>query len=124
MNDHGIFIFDFWNGNAVIDHFSPVRVKKMTKDDKGVLRISETTIDRVLQLATVKFNFILIENGRIAKEFEETHLIRYFFLQEMNDLLLANNLMVIFRCPFMDESKSVSQSDWNVTYVVQKIGAC
>ena len=121
LDDNGIFIFDFWNGNAVIDNFSPVRVKRMTKNDKEVLRISETTIDRVLQLANVKFNFMLIENGIIAKEFEEMHLIRYFFLQEMNDLLQANNFEVVARCPFMDIKKDVTATDWNVTYVVRKM---
>lgn len=121
LNDNGIFIFDFWNGDAVIDHFSPVRIKRMSKDDKEVLRISETNIDRVFQLATVKFNFMLIENSKIAKEFEEMHLIRYFFLQEMNDLLQANNFEVVARCPFMDIKRDVTATDWNITYVVRKV---
>lgn len=120
LNDDGIFIFDFWNGNAVIDHFSPVRVKRMAKNAKEILRISETAINQISQLATVRFNFMLLENGRISKEFEEKHLIRYFFLQEMIDLLQANNLEVVFRCPFMNVSEDVSYSDWNVTYVAKK----
>lgn len=121
LHDDGIFIFDFWNGNAVIDSFSPVRVKRMNKDGIEIIRISETTIDRISQLATVKFNFMVIDNDRLIKEFDEEHLIRYFFLQEMVDILHANNFEVVSRCPFMDIKRDVTASDWNVTYVVRKV---
>jgi hypothetical protein len=121
MKDEGIFIFDFWNGNAVISNFSPVRVKRMSRNGEEVQRISETTIDRLSQVATVKFKFMHIENGTIIKEFEEKHLIRYYFLQEMTDFLQANNLKVIFRCPFMNISGNVSESDWYITYAVSKM---
>jgi 2-polyprenyl-3-methyl-5-hydroxy-6-metoxy-1,4-benzoquinol methylase len=120
LDKKGIFIFDFWNGDAVIDSFSPLRVKRVSKKGKEVLRISRTTIDRLSQRATVKFHFILLEEGRITKEFDEEHVVRYFFLQEMSDLLEANNFKVILRCPFMEVSRIVSPSDWNVTYVARK----
>lgn len=118
--DDGIFVFDFWNGNAVIDSFSPVRVKRVKKDSNEIIRISETTIDRISQLATVKFHFMVIDNYGVIKEFDEKHLIRYFFLQEMSDLLQANNFEVVARCPFMDIKRDVTATDWNITYVVRK----
>lgn len=121
LQDDGILIFDFWNGNAVIDRFSPVRVKRVNKDGIEIIRISETTINRISQLATVKFHFMVIDNNRLLKEFDEEHIIRYFFLQEMIDLLQANHLKVIARCPFLDIKGEVVATDWNVTYVVRKV---
>lgn len=120
LEENGIFIFDFWNGNAVLNGFSPVRVKKMNHDGTEVIRISETTVDAVLQLATVRFDFMLINNGRVENEFQEEHHVRYYFLQEMADLLRANKFEVIFRCPFMNAAGELTAHDWNATYVVRR----
>ncbi len=120
LDTNGFFIFDFWNGNAVIQNYSPIRVKRMTGNGKEIIRISKTTIDSIAQTAVINFHFILIENGIILKEFDEKHLVRYFFLQEMVDLLKANNFEIILRCPFMRPDNDITASDWNVTYVVRK----
>src|SRR2546427_5217129 len=42
----GLFIFDFWNGNAVLDGYSPVRVKDVRVGERRLLRTSETRLDR------------------------------------------------------------------------------
>lgn len=121
LNDDGIFIFDFWNGDAVVDLYSPIKVKRMKKANREILRISETSLDRVSQIASVNFHFTMIENSKILKEYNEKHSIRYFFLQEMIDVLYANGLSVIFRCPFMNIEGDISSSEWNITYVAKKI---
>lgn len=119
LEDDGIFVFDFWNGSAVANGFSPVRIKRMAKDGAEVMRISETTVDPVTQMAILRFNFMLIKNKHIEKEFREEHHIRYFFLQEMADLLQAHNLSIVFRCPFMNPAGKLVANDWNATYVVR-----
>jgi predicted TPR repeat methyltransferase len=120
LHEDGFFIFDCWNGNAVIRDFSPTRVKRMAREGKEVIRISETTLDQVAQIAKVDFHFLLSENNVIIGEFDEVHRIRYFFLQELVDLLHANGLEVVTRCPFMHSETDVTASDWNVTHIVRK----
>lgn len=117
----GIFIFDFWNGNAVIEDFVPVRVKRMHKGTKSVLRYSENTIDRLKQIIHVKFNFMLFDKNIITKEFTESHIIRYYFLMEMENFLDMSGFKVINKCPFMSQNKYVSCHDWNVTIVAKKL---
>ena len=119
----GIFIFDMWNGDAVEKDFSPRREKRVRGGDLEILRVSETVLNPVEQTATVEFHFTLLRNGAMACEFSERHPLRYFFLQEMNDLLRTNGMEVIMRCPFMDSDRTVGAADWNVTYVVKKSGA-
>ncbi len=121
LGDNGFFIFDFWNGNATIRDFSPARAKKMARDGIEIQRVSEIKLDQISQIANSKFSFILKKGGRVFKKFEEKHVVRYFFLQEMADLLQANGLEVVFRCPFLHETKRVKASDWYVTYVARKI---
>ena len=120
--DHGgILVFDFWNGNAVIEDFSPVRVKRMKKGTRSVLRYSENTIDRIKQIVQVKFNFMLFDKDRLAKEFTENHSIRYYFLTEMEDFLGMSGFKVVHRCPFMSPDQSIIYNDWNVTFVAKKV---
>ena len=53
----GVFIFDFWNGNAVISDYSPRRVKSVEENDLRRVRTSNTTLDTMTQRATVRFDF-------------------------------------------------------------------
>lgn len=76
LANDGIFIFDFWNGNAVIEHFAPARVKRSHKGTKNILRYSENTIDRLKQIVSIKFSFLLFDNNKIESEFAENHICR------------------------------------------------
>jgi SAM-dependent methyltransferase len=119
LKDGGVLIFDFWNGNAVINDFSPVRIKRVEGEGRGVIRISSTSLDKVSQIATVKFDFMLMQSGSVVREFSEVHSIRYFFPQEMMDLLKANGFEVVHRCPFLEQNGVVEPNVWNLTYVVR-----
>jgi SAM-dependent methyltransferase len=119
LRDGGVLIFDFWNGNAVLNDFSPVRIKRVEGEGRSVMRISSTTLDKVAQIATVKFDFMLMKSDRVVREFTEVHSIRYFFPQEMMDLLKANGFEVIHHCPFLEQDALIEPNVWNLTYVVR-----
>jgi len=116
----GIFIFDFWNGNAVIEDLAPVRVKRSKKGTKSVLRYSENSIDRLNQIVNIKFSFLLFDKDRLASEFTENHVCRYFFLKEIEDFLELSGFKVIQKCPFLLLNKPIAYNDWNITFVAKK----
>ncbi len=119
LREGGVFVFDFWNGNAVLKSCSPTRVRRVQKGDQAVIRISNTSLDTISQIATIKFNFMLLKAGSIIREFSEVHPIRYFFPQEMMDLLAANGFEVVHRCPFLREDSEIEPGEWNLTYVAR-----
>lgn len=119
LHENGFFIFDCWNGNSVLKNYLPVKVKKVIANDLELIRITNTSINEISQLATLKFDFMLIKNKVVVHEFSETHILRYYFAQEMMDLILANNFDIIHRCPFMNENDSISTDDWNLSYIVK-----
>ena len=121
LDSGGIFIFDFWSGNAVIEDFAPVRIKRMKKGTKSVLRYSENTIDKIAQVINVKFNFLLFDRNVLTKEFSESHVCRYYFLKEMEDILETSKFRIIHKCPFMLPNRDISCNDWNVTIVANKM---
>lgn len=115
----GVFLFDFWNGNAVLDHHSPVRVKDVRDGTRRLLRTSETTLDRVRHLAQVHYHVVLFEGDRVAAEFEEDHYLRYYFPQEMVDFLGLNGFDLVHACPFLEPDHAIAPLDWNLTYVAR-----
>lgn len=119
LQEGGVFVFDFWNGNAVLKNHSPVRVRRVEKGEHTVIRISNTSLDTVSQIASINFDFMLLRAGSIVREFSEVHPIRYFFPQEMMDLLAANGFEVVHRCPFLKEDGAMEPDEWNLTYVAR-----
>ena len=117
----GIFIFDFWNGNAVIQDLAPVRVKRSAAGTTSILRYSENTIDRINQIVNIKFHFLLFNNNQIEKEFTEDHICRYYFIKELEDLCEISGFKIIHKCPFLSPDKPIVHDDWNITFVAQKI---
>jgi SAM-dependent methyltransferase len=120
LSEGGVFVFDFWNGNAVLKNYSAMRVRRVEKGEHGVIRISNTSLDTISQIATIKFDFILLKAGSIVREFSEIHPIRYYFPQEMVDLLAINGFEVVHRCPFLREDSAMEPDEWNLTYVARR----
>jgi SAM-dependent methyltransferase len=115
----GVFLFDFWNGNAVLDHYSPVRVKEVQNGARRLLRTSETTLDPVRHLARVHYHVVLFEGDRVAAEFREDHVVRYYFPQEMADALAIHDFELVHACPFLEPDRAIAPLDWNLTYVAR-----
>jgi 2-polyprenyl-3-methyl-5-hydroxy-6-metoxy-1,4-benzoquinol methylase len=59
--ENGLFIFDFWNGNAVVRDYSPVKVLRKQDHQAEIIRISKTTIDMINQMATVTFSCLFLK---------------------------------------------------------------
>jgi SAM-dependent methyltransferase len=116
----GLFIFDVWNGFAVLRDYSPVRMKRAAGPNTSVIRISRTKLDEIRQVATVKFDFIIVPRGGEMVEFSETHLVRFFFPQELHQALTVQGFEVLLQCPFLDATRALEPTDWNATFVARK----
>lgn len=119
IREGGVFVFDFWNGNAVVADYSPQRTKRAESGALRIVRESNTTLDKLAQVATVRFDFHLSNADKVVGEFSETHKVRYFYPQEMADFLAANGFELIHRCPFLHEDSAPTADDWNLTYVAR-----
>ena len=121
MKIGGKYIYDFRNGNAVINNLSKERKKEAKLEEIKVLRTSNTTLDLVTQRALVNFHFDISRRGRKIETFTEEHLIRYFFIQEMHDLLLLNGFSILQKCPFLEPEVELLGTEWNVSFVVKAL---
>ncbi len=116
----GVFVFDVWNGLAVLRDFSSHKVKRMSGNGLEVERTSRTTIDELAQIAEVRFEFKVSGPGRAASTFEERHRVRFFFPRELADLLQFSGFELAASCPFMRPDDAMTAKDWNMTFVARK----
>ncbi|MFM6976262.1 MAG: class I SAM-dependent DNA methyltransferase [Sphingobacteriaceae bacterium] len=120
LEDDGIFIFDYWNGNAVTRDYSPLKHLHKTKGADVIERTSRTSLDLINQIAEVEFTCIYAKDGVKQLEFQELHRMRYFYFKELEDLLKANGFKIVYRSNFLNDQAQLDAFDWNITIIVQK----
>lgn len=120
LTKKGLFVFDYWNGHAVVNNYSPVKVLRKKNGNNELIRISETTLDLINQKAKVKFNCSYLSNKIKIIQFEETHFLHYYFYSEMCNLLNTHGFDIIHVSPFMSLKKKISADVWNISIVAQK----
>lgn len=120
LADDGIFIFDYWNGNAVVKDYSPVKVLRKKANDEEILRISETNINTLTQDVFVKFSCLLLESDVKTLEFEETHHLHYYYPSEIQNLLIQCGFEIEHICPFLSLDQDIQESDWNISIIARK----
>ncbi len=121
LNHDGIFIFDYWNGCAVTENYSPVKVLKKQQDNTELTRVSETTLDLINQRATVKFSCSFIKDNQRLADFVETHYLHYYYFSEMKNLLVSHGFEILHTSPFMHTEKPITPHEWNISVIAKKI---
>jgi SAM-dependent methyltransferase len=119
LSPGGIFIFDMWNGAAVLPGYSPHKVREVGDAQRKVERISRTSVDAIAQQARVDFEFRVAYADGTARHFSEEHRVRFYFAQELSDLLSALGFEVLLRCPFLSAGSPLGADDWNMTFVAR-----
>lgn len=120
LEDDGVFVFDYWNGNAVARDYSPVKVLRKQDGDGEIVRISETSINLVEQKATVNFTCIYLEKQQKVTEFKEVHELHYYYFSEIRNLLEFAGFNIIHLSPFPEAERAVAPFDWNISIVARK----
>jgi len=80
LNIGGIFVFDFWHGAGVLSNLPTVRIKRLGE----IIRLAEPVMRYEQNIVEVNYE-IIIGNESI----KEQHLMRYFFLPEL-DIFATN----------------------------------
>jgi SAM-dependent methyltransferase len=120
LKDDGLFIFDYWNGNAVVRDYSPVKVLRKKNGTAEIIRISTTEINKVTQAVSVKFNCMYLDKGAMLDEFEEVHHLHYYHFSEIYNLLSVAGFEILHSSPFLSPEKEIDPYDWNISIVARK----
>lgn len=115
----GLFVFDYWNSQAVVRNYSPRRELRRQQGKREIVRVSTTSLDVAQQVADIDFHFTCLVNGVKRHEFSEQHRVRYFCFREIETYLELAGFELIHRSGFMEET--FSPYDWNIAIVARKM---
>ncbi len=118
----GIFVFDVWNGLAVLKHLPEDRIKEVEKDELTIKRFAHPTLRASDNICEVDYRLVVSRRG--SKEFseiKEKHVVRFYFPQEIERFLQSAGFKVLKICPFLDLEGKVTEDVWNMTIIAQAV---
>lgn len=121
LKEGALFIFDVWNGLAVLRILPEVRVKVMEDKKKRVIRWVHPELDAFNHLCKDRYHLIVTEGEKLVDEITETHTVRYFFPQEIRHYLEENDFEMIEICPFLQLGGKVDETVWNITCIARAV---
>lgn len=122
LDEGSLFVFDCWNGLAVLRTLPSVRVRTLRDGTRDVLRIAEPELDAFHHLCRVKYQLIVSEGNTIVDRIEETHVMRFLFPQEIAHYLDEAGFRVLHMCSFPDLKQGVDENAWNIAVVAAAKG--
>lgn len=119
LEKDSLFIFDCWNGLAVLRILPSVTVKTVIGEDKKVIRIARPELDALRHLCRVNYHLIVTQSNAIVDEIEETHVVRFLFPQEIAHYLEDANFELLKICPFLNLEGKVDENVWNIAIIAR-----
>lgn len=118
----GLFVFDVWNGLAVLRILPEVRVKEVENTECAVRRVATPSLKSRNHLCVVDYNYsVLNKKTQILQESSESHRVRFYFPQELSFFLEQAGFEVLKICPFLNFSGVVDETVWNMAVVAQAV---
>jgi hypothetical protein len=114
----GLFVFDVWNGLAVLSQRPGERTVEATLDDTRIVRRTRTRLEPIAQLCHVHFDIERTDAGNTTA-WEETHTMRFFLPQELDLLMRFNGMRLLQLSSFPDGEGSPDERAWNIIGVAQ-----
>ncbi len=121
LNKNGLFIFDVWFGPTVLTEKPDTRVQEFKGDGMRTIRMVYPELNPLLQVVKVHYNILQLHRGKVIKEINEVHVMRFFFMQELRLLLKYAGFSLLKVCPFMNAGREPIVGDWNVSVVARAV---
>ena len=115
----GLLLFDVWYGPAVLHQRPSQRVKVVPIPGGQILRAASAGLDTRRHVCTVHFHVRRSEGGQLVAETQESHLVRYFFLTELNLFLESSGFAPLRVGAFPEFDKDPDEATWNVLAVAR-----
>lgn len=122
LRDGALFIFDVWNGLAVLRLSPSERLKEVENGVIRLLRFVRPELDAVNHLCHNHYRLIVTQGNRVLQEVEELHTVRFFFPQELTHYLADVGFRTLQVCPFLDLDGKVDETVWNICFIARAEG--
>ena len=116
----GIFVFDVWNGAAVLSVGPSERMRMTPNGERRLIRFSSGTLDPVRHLCHVHIHQFLVAGDHVVSEVQETHAMRYFFPLELELFLDHAGFDVVDLTAFNSPQQPLDAGAWNMLVVARR----
>lgn len=113
----GLFVFDCWYGPAVLALGATARCKVIEVFGERIVRYATPTLNVLDHTVRVDYKIVRSRERQILDEFDESHLVRFMFPQEIRALLGDGGFTLEKMCPFLKLSSEITDRDWTVSVV-------
>jgi SAM-dependent methyltransferase len=122
LKPNGLFVFDVWNGLAVMHILPEERVKEIENDEVKIVRFASPKLKASDHVCEVDYKFLVEKKGTSqSSTSHEKHYMRFFFPKEIEYYLENAGLKVLKICPFLDLNGKVTEDVWNMTLIAQAV---
>jgi SAM-dependent methyltransferase len=115
----GLFIFDVWNGLAVLRELPETRLKVVETNGVRVFRFVEPHLDAARQVCTDDYQLLAIQGDKVVAQIQESHTMRYFFPQELRHYLGTAGFDLCSLERFPPGGGAVDEHAWNMIAVAR-----
>jgi hypothetical protein len=119
LDPGGLFIFDVWNGPAVLADRPGAREVAVAEGSVRIKRNTRAVLDAPRQLCRVTFDLERSEADGRVERWQEEHVVRYYFPQELEAALRQNQLDLLSLRSFPDGQAPADERAWNVIGVAR-----
>ena len=121
LDPGGLFVCDVWYGPAVLAIRPGERVKTTPTADGTVIRSAATRLDVFRHLAEVQYQVWRVSQTQPPIETSESHVMRYFFPQELVLFFETAGLRAVHWSAFGDLDRAPADDTWNVMVVAEAV---
>lgn len=121
LNKGGLFIFDVKNGISWLKDFVPTTVNIYQNGNRKIIRIANKKLNVMKHIREVNYKCYVIEDNKIIDEFEETHLGRFFFPEEIKFFLQESGFEVVGMFPFLNLNEEINERTRTISVIARAV---
>ena len=121
LSRNGIFLFDCWNGAAVLAHKPEARLKRINlRNGEAISRAASPETDITAHTVTLRIKSLRVKGKAVLERSDETHCVRFFFPMETAYFLEAAGFREVLVSPFPGPDKPLTERDWNMAVIARR----
>jgi SAM-dependent methyltransferase len=120
LKPQGLFVFDFWYGPTVLSLRPVNRWKEFEANGAIILRLTRPELDWNNSTVNVAHEIIVIQENQVKDRFVDSHVMRFFFKNEINYFLEVHGLEVLRFGTWQDPESPPTTSDWSALIVSRR----
>ncbi len=117
----GVFTFDVWFGPAILNQKPKEQTKTITAGSRLIKYYSQPQMDIINETVRINYRISETEGEIVISETQESHLMRFFFYQELDYFMVKNGFETVLICPFGRLDGGVNRETLSISVIARAV---